>query len=406
MNAPADEALPHIVPGPDVQILEGRLIEGGAPVRIAVRDGRIADIVRMGDSRSDVWISPGWIDLQINGWEGHDPNTAEVDGGVVSAMVRAIWRSGVAASAVTICTSSEPRLLASFRAVVAACEADALIAAGVVGIHVEGPHIAREDGPRGAHPLEHVRPPDIAEYHRWQEAAAGLIRIVTVSPEYPESIPYIRELVADGVVVSIGHSAATGDQIRAAVDAGARWSTHLGNGAHATLPRHPNYIWDQLAEDRLSAGFIFDGQHLPPSVMRPFVRAKGVERTVLVSDAVAVGGLPPGVYEMFSGVTVELTATGRLQLQGTPYLAGAVAALPVCVANAVRHAGVTLGEAVRMVTANPAGLLGLPRNDGRDSVRIGSAANLTVFRQSPGSLDIHIMRTMVAGTTVYAADPA
>ena len=166
--------------------------------------------------------------------------------------------------------------------------------------------------------------------------------------------------MADGVIASIGHSAATGDQIRAAVDAGARWSTHLGNGAHALLPRHPNYIWDQLSEDRLSAGFIFDGEHLPTSVMRPFVRAKGVERTVLVSDAVAVGGLHPGVYEMFSGVTVELTAGGRLQLHGTPYLAGAVAPLQVGVANAVRHAGVTLAEAVRMVTANPARLLGLP----------------------------------------------
>jgi len=406
VNTPADDAVPHIVPVPDVLMLEGRLIEDGAPVRVAVRDGRIADIVRLGESLSDVWISPGWIDLQINGWEGHDPNTADVDGDVVSAMVRAIWRSGVAASAITICTSSESRLLAAFRAVVAACGADALIAAGVVGIHVEGPHIAREDGPRGAHPLKHVRPPDIAEYHRWQEAAQGRIRIVTVSPEYPEALPYIRAIVADGVVASIGHSAATGDQIRAAVDAGARWSTHLGNGAHALLPRHPNYIWDQLSEDRLSAGFIFDGQHLPPSVMRPFVRAKGVERTVLVSDAVAAGGLPPGIYEMFSGVTVELTASGRLQLQGTPYLAGAVAALPVCVANAVRHAGVTLGEAVRMVTANPAGLLGLPWTDGRDSVRVGSTANLTLFRQSPDSLDIRIVRTIVAGTTVDATDPA
>ena len=406
MNAPAGEARPNIVGEREVLVLDGRLIEDGAPVRIAVRDGRIADIVRLGESRSDLWIGPGWIDLQINGWEGHDPNTAEVDADVVSAMIRAIWRSGVAASAITICTSSEPRLLASFRAVVAACEADPLIAAGVVGIHVEGPHIAREDGPRGAHPLEHVRPPDIAEYRRWQKAAAGRIRIVTVSPEYPEAIDYIRALVADGVVVSIGHSAATGDQIRAAVDAGARWSTHLGNGAHALLPRHPNYIWDQLSEDRLSAGFIFDGQHLPTSVMRPFVRAKGVERTILVSDAVAVGGLPPGIYEMFSGVTVELTASGRLQLQGTPYLAGAVAPLPVCIANAVRHAGVTLGEAVRMVTANPARLLGLPWTDGRESVRIESAANLTVFSQSPDTLDIRIARTLVAGTTVYASDPA
>ena len=286
-----------------------------------------------------------------------------------------------------------------------ACDADPLIAASVVGIHVEGPHIAREDGPRGAHPLPHIRPPDVAEYRRWQDAARGRIRIITVSPEYDEAIDYIRAIVADGVVASIGHTAATGDQIRAAVDAGARWSTHLANGAHALIPRHPNYIWDQLSEDRLSAGFIFDGHHLPPSVMKPLIRAKGVERSILVSDAVTFAGLPPGVYELFNGAAVELLPSGRLELQGTPYLAGAVAMLPVCVANAVRYAGVTLTEAVRMVTANPARLLGLPPLDGRDSVRIGGAANLTLFRQAPASLDVEVEMTVVAGQPVYAADP-
>jgi N-acetylglucosamine-6-phosphate deacetylase len=270
-----------------------------------------------------------------------------------------------------------------------------------VAIHVEGPHIAKADGPRGAHPLEHIRPPDIAEYRRWQTAARGRIRIITISPEYADAIAYIRAIVADGVIASIGHTAATGDQIRAAVDAGARWSTHLGNGAHASLPRHPNYVWDQLGEDRLSAGFIFDGQHLPTSVMKSFVRAKGVERTILVSDAVSFAGLPPGIYDLFNGAQVELTPGGRLQLHGTPYLAGAVAALPVCVANAVRHAGVTLGDAVRMVTANPARLLGLPVTDGRDSVRVGSAAHLTVFRQSSATLDIQILETIVAGERVF-----
>src|SRR5450756_1114943 len=154
-------------------------------------------------------------------------------------------------------------------------------------------------------------------------------------------------------VASIGHTNATGDQIRAAVDAGARWSTHLGNGAHAVIRRHPNYIWDQLAEDRLSAGFIFDGHHLPPAVMKTVLRAKGVERTVLVSDAVSIAGLPPGRYTLFDGGEVELLASGRLELAGTPFLAGAVTALPTCIANAVRYAGATLSEAIRLVTANP-----------------------------------------------------
>jgi N-acetylglucosamine-6-phosphate deacetylase len=384
-------------------VIDGRSIEDGGALQITIRDGVVAEIRRRDAGPDDAWISPGWIDLQMNGYDGHDPNAADVSAETVAAMVRSVWRTGVAAVAVTICTESEARMIQSLRMVDEACRADPLVAAAIVGIHVEGPHIAREDGPRGAHPLQFVRPPVIAEYRRWQEAAGGRIRIVTVSPEYDEAIAYIEAIVADGVVASIGHSAATSAQIRSAVDAGARWSTHLGNGAHALMPRHPNYIWDQLTEDRLSAGFIFDGQHLPPSVMKPFVRAKGVERTILVSDAVSFAGLPPGTYELFSGAAVELTPEGRLQLQGTPYLAGAVAPLSVCVANAVRHAGVTLGEAVRMVTANPARLIDLSTRDGWASVRVGSAANLTVFRQAAGSLDIEIVQTIVAGHEVYRA---
>ena len=387
-------------------IIEGRLIEDGRPARVTIRDGIVAEIARTAAGSEATWIGPGWMDLQVNGFSGHDPNAADASVEVVSAMVRAMWPSGIAASCITICTESEERIVRSLRAVADACDADPLIAASILGIHVEGPHIAREDGPRGAHPLAHIRVPDVAEFRRWQEAARGRIRIVTVSPEYDEAIGYIRAIVADGVVASIGHTAANGDQIRAAVDAGARWSTHLANGAHALIPRHPNYIWDQLSEDRLSAGFIFDGHHLPPSVMKPLIRAKGVERSILVSDAVTFAGLPAGVYELFNGAAVELLPSGRLELQGTPYLAGAVAMLPVCLSNAVRHAGVTLTEAVRMVTANPARLLGLPALDGRDSVRTGVAANLTVFRQSPVSLDVEVVMTIVAGRPVYAAEPA
>lgn len=389
--------------GDGVSVVEGRLVEDGRPVRITIRAGIVTDIARPPTGSDPTWIGPGWMDLQINGFGGHDPNAVDTGPEVVASMVRSMWPTGIVASCITICTEAEERILRSLRAIVDACDADPLIAASVLGIHVEGPHIAREDGPRGAHPLAHIRPPDVAEYRRWQDAAKGRIRIVTVSPEYDGAIGYIRAIVADGVIASIGHTAANGDQIRAAVDAGARWSTHLGNGAHALLPRHPNYIWDQLTEDRLSAGFIFDGHHLPPSIMKPFIRAKGIERTILVSDAVNFAGMPPGIYELFNGASAELTPEGRLQLYGTPYLAGAVAALPVCVSNAVRHGGVTLSDAVRMVTANPARLLGLPSGDGRDSVRIGSSANLTVFRQSPATLDIEIVRTIVAGRVVYAA---
>jgi N-acetylglucosamine-6-phosphate deacetylase len=384
--------------------LEGRLVEDGGAVRIVVRDGVVAELERLDrDPNTDAWIAPGWLDLQVNGFGGHDPNAADAGAQDVVDMVRGLWQWGTAAVCPTICTQSQERMLSSLRAVADACDADPMVAASVVGIHVEGPHIAREDGPRGAHPLEHVRPPDIAEYRRWQEAARGRIRIITVAPEYRESVAYVRAIVADGVVASLGHTRADGDQIRAAVDAGAQCSTHLGNGAHALIPRHPNYIWDQLAEDRLSAGFIFDGHHLPPAVMRTVVRAKGVERTILVSDALALAGLPPGVYASAVGGDVELLPSGRVVLSGTPYLAGSSATLGVCLGNAVRHAGVTIREAVRMVTANPSRLLGLDVARGHESVRIGVNANLTMFRQASVSSDPTVVATIVAGQLAGSA---
>jgi N-acetylglucosamine-6-phosphate deacetylase len=384
--------------------LEGRLVEDGGAVRIVVREGVVAELDRLDrDPNTDAWIAPGWMDIQVNGFGGHDPNAPDVEAWDVVEMVRGLWTWGTAAVCPTICTQSEERMLRSLRAVADACDSDPLVAASVVGIHVEGPHIAREDGPRGAHPLEHVRPPDVAEYRRWQEAARGRIRIITMSPEYEETVPYIREIVADGVVASLGHTLADGDQIRAAVDAGARCSTHLGNGAHALIPRHPNYIWDQLAEDRLAAGFIFDGHHLPPAVMRTVVRAKGVERTILVSDALALAGLPPGVYASAVGGDVELLPSGRVVLSGTPYLAGSSATLGVCLGNAVRHAGVTIRDAVRMVTANPSRLLGLDVARGHESVRIGVNANLTMFRQASVSSDPTVVATIVAGQLAGSA---
>jgi N-acetylglucosamine-6-phosphate deacetylase len=386
--------------------LLGRSAEDGQAVRVTVEGGVVTALERVTDDPRGTWISPGWMDIQVNGYDGYDPNAAGADADVTAAMVRALWRHGVSGSCVTLCTESEPRILEGLRGIAAACEADPLIAASVVGIHVEGPHISREDGPRGAHPLRHVRPPDVAEYRRWQEAAGGRIRIITLSPEYDEAVPYIRAIVADGVVASIGHTAATGDQIRAAVDAGARWSTHLGNGAHAVIRRHPNYIWDQLAEDRLSAGFIFDGHHLPPAVMQTVLRAKGIERSILVSDAVSVAGLPPGRYQLFDGAEVELFASGRLALAGTPYLAGAVTALPTCLANAVRHADITLSDAVRMVTTNPSRLLGLPVAAGRESIRVGIAANLTMYRRSDVTGDVEVVRTVLGGTVVHSAPGA
>jgi len=381
----------------------GRDIETGAPIRVAVADGKVVSLGRPDTSPEDIWISPGWLDIQVNGYAGHDPNDPEAGAVATAGTVQALWRYGVTGTLITICTASEADIIKACRAVADACDADHLVNASVIGIHVEGPNISPEDGPRGAHPLQHVRPPDVAEFMRWQEAARGRIRMVTLSPEYPGAPDYVHALVADGIVVSIGHTAADSEQIRAVTDAGATYSTHLGNGAHATIRRHPNYVWDQLADDRLSAGFIFDGHHLPPAVMRTVVRAKGVERTILVSDAVSMAGQPPGRYRLFDGIDVELRRDGRLDLAGTPLLAGATTALPTCVGNAIRHAGVAVRDAVQMVTANPSRILGLGQRAGHERLCEGMAAHLTLFRLTPPGDTLEIVATIVEGSVVYQA---
>ena len=181
--------------------------------------------------------------------------------------------------------------------------------------HVEGPHISPEDGPRGAHPRRWVRPPDLEEYKRWQEAANGNVRLITLSPEWPEAAHYIEMTTRDGVVISIGHTKATAEQIQDAVSAGATLSTHIGNGAHAVMQWHPNYIWEQLAEDRLNASMIVDGIHLGNAFLKVALRAKGIERSVLITDAVMPAMCKPGRY-MLGEVEVELHEDESVRMLG------------------------------------------------------------------------------------------
>lgn len=385
-------------------ILKGKLVETGRGARVTIGEGRIVGVEECDDAL-DSWIAPGFVDVQVNGFAGYDANASQPSADAVSGMVRALWARGVTGVCPTVGTGSEEHMVRCLEAIAAACDGEASVSRSILGIHVEGPHISPEDGPRGAHPLQHVRPPSVNEYGRWQAAARGRIRIITLSPEHPGAIEYIRTIVDDGVIASVGHTAASGPQIRAAADAGARFSTHLGNGAHAMIRRHPNYIWDQLAEDRMMAGFIFDGHHLPASVMQTVVRAKGIERSVLVSDATAIAGLAPGVYEASFGGLVELCPDGRMNLLGTPYLAGSSASIVDCLENAIRHAGLTLADAIRLASANPVTLLGLDGPKGRGSVRTGMAADLTVFRFDAAGTKLTVEETIVGGATVYSEYP-
>ncbi len=229
----------------------------------------------------------------------------------------------------------------------------------IAGLHMEGPYISPEDGYRGAHDRAFVRGADRDDFRRRQDAAEGRIRLVTLAPEAPGALPLIELLVASRVRVAIGHTGATGAQIADAVSAGATLSTHLGNGCPQVLPRHPNVIWEQLGEDRLVASFIVDGHHLPPATVRSMIRAKTKERSILVTDAIAAAGMPPGRYKL-GGQEVELSPSGRVAVPGAPNLAGSALRLDVAIGNTVRFTGLPLEEVVTMASTRPAEYVGIP----------------------------------------------
>jgi N-acetylglucosamine-6-phosphate deacetylase len=360
----------------------GRDPASGAGMAVDIDAGRIAAI-RPAGAPDDAWLSPGLVDLQVNGYGGLDFNAPDLRVEDVQRLVAMLARLGTTTFLPTLITASESQIVAALRIIAAARRQFPEVAHAVPGVHVEGPSISPQDGPRGAHPAEHVRPPDLAEFARWQAAGEGLVKLVTLAPELAGAPDYIRALAAKGIIVSLGHSAATPEQVAAAVDAGARLSTHLGNGVAATLPRHPNLIWAQLADDRLTASFIADGHHLSAATFRAMLRAKGLSRAILVSDSVALAGQPPGRYRQPVGGDVEVAADGRIGVAGTPYLAGAGLPLAANLSRARAMARLTPQEAFPLATENPGRLLGT-----RGRLAVGEPADLVRWRATADTLAV------------------
>ena len=339
-------------------------VSGRRIAEVAPADG--PDAVRPGDD----WVAPAFADLQVNGRWGvsfADPGLTPEQ---VAAIVRAQATLGTARVCPTIISAPAADTAYALRAIATACDRWEEINQRVRGIHLEGPYLSHLDGYRGAHPADALRDPDWDEFRRWQDLAGGRIVMVTLAPERAGAIAFIAK-AAPGVVVAIGHTAADGPTLHAAVDAGASLSTHLGNGIAATLPRHPNPIWEQAAEDRLHASLIAGGHHLDPATLRVLARAKGVDRLILVSDASPLAGLAPGRYGGW-----EVDPAGRVVIAGTPYLAGSNQGMAVGVSNLIRQAGFTPAEAIRAATTNPARLVGTHDPE----IVPGRPANLIRFR--------------------------
>lgn len=296
--------------------------------------------------------SPGFFDLQVNGFAGVDFNNPDCSAEQLQHATDQLRATGVTRYLPTLVTSS----LEWF----ARCAQVLLqfVHPAIAGIHMEGPYISPQDGARGAHDQAHVIPASIEDFESRQEAARGGIRMVTLAPEVPGALSLIEHLVASNVRVAIGHTNATAAEIRAAIHAGATLSTHLGNGCAQTLPRHPNFIWEQLAADELYASFIVDGHHLPAATVKSMVRAKTAARTILVTDAIAAAGCAPGSY-VIGNLAVQLSAEGRVSEPGAAHLAGSALSMQNAVANTVCFTGLSLDEVLPMASTHPAGYLGL-----------------------------------------------
>ena len=302
-------------------------------------------------------LSPGLIDLQVNGFDGHDLQDGELTAGKVEALSKTLCRVGVAAYLPTLITAVEADICLRLYAIQEAVETLPYSRQMIAGVHIEGPSISSKDGPRGAHPKEHIRSPSIEEFERWQEAAGGLVAMITIAPELPGAIDYLREIATRGVIVALGHSDASEEDIYKAADAGAQLSTHLGNGLAGTLPRHPNAVWAQLAEDRLSASLILDGHHLPKSTAQVMIRAKGIERVVLVSDSVKFAGMEPGRYTSSIGGNIKVSSDRRVSISGTQFLAGSGVSLLDVVCDFSSFTGLSFSDGITMATQNPARFL-------------------------------------------------
>jgi len=378
-------------------VIRGIHYQKKKPIEVFIDKGKIKQINEIsGLNKPEAVITPGLIDLQVNGFMGKDFNKNALHNNEWKEVIHELAKVGVTTFYPTIITNSVQHLETIFEENVKQLSSDNINADLIGGFHLEGPYISREDGPRGAHFKEYVKHPDWNEFSRIQERAQGMIKIVTLSPEWDDSRDFVEKASSSGVKVTIGHTAASTNQIHEAVRAGAVLSTHLGNGAHLSLPRHPNYIWDQLAEDSLWASVISDGNHLPANVLKVINKVKH-EKMILISDSVALAGMEPGNYRQAVGGEVTLTKNGRLHLKDHYNLLGGSAQyLLQGVKNLVKYQISHFEEAINKASIYPAKIMDLPQKNG---LEVGAPADIILLRTD--TPEFEVLETYKNGECIY-----
>jgi N-acetylglucosamine-6-phosphate deacetylase len=324
-------------------------------------------------------LAPGFIDIHIHGGAGHDVMEAGAD--ALPPVERLLAAHGVSSYFPTTVTAPMDATLSALARLADAIEAaersprlaDPLsggLRARPRGIHLEGPFISHSR--RGVHPPENLLAPSRAAFDRFWQAARGHIRVLTIAPELPGAIEVIAEAAARGVCVSLGHSDADLNAARAGVAAGARHATHTFNAMRPLDHRDPGILGEVLTDSRLSADIIADGIHLDPVIVELFLKAKGRDAAVLITDATAATGMPDGRYRL-GALEVEVK-DGRCMAGGK--LAGSVLTMDRAVRNVMDFAQWDLQQAVRLATLNPARVVSL-KNSG--SIAAGAPADLVVL---------------------------
>ena len=378
--------------------IEGILYSNNERVSIEIENRVIQKIENITtfekEKSNNYFIAPALIDNQVNGCVGVDFADPNLTTDAVLKTIKEHHKNGVATFLPTVITASQESLIQSFGNLAITLE-DSEVSNSIPGFHLEGPYISPEDGFRGAHNVEDIRLPDWDEFQKTNDVANGKIIQVTLAPEIEGAIEFIKKCEKNNIVVSLGHHNANADEIKRAVDAGAKTVTHLGNGCANTINRFNNPLWMQLAEDRLMSSFIVDGFHLLPELVKVFYKAKGKEQIILTSDMTLLAGMPPGNYE-WDGKDIELTPEGIIMLPKENCFAGASLPLIIGVGNMMKFTNCGLQEAIDMASKNPAKLYGFKD---RGSLEVGMRADLMLFSLEESKLNV--VKTIVGGNVKY-----
>jgi N-acetylglucosamine-6-phosphate deacetylase len=365
---------------------------------LAVEDGLISEVSSRSTTEvpanaslidfGDAVLAPGFVDIHIHGGAGVDAMRASqselprLGQFLTTHGVTGYFPTTVAAPLDATCAALE-RLADAIEAASTATN-DNPVQARPLGIHLEGPFLSHKR--RGVHPPENLVAPTLEIFERLWQAARGHVRMLTIAPEIPGAMEVIAEAARRNVCVSIGHSDAEMPIAQEAVKAGARHATHTFNAMRPLDHREPGIIGEVLSDDRLSADIIVDGIHLAPPVVKLFLRAKGRELAVLITDAISATGMPDGRYQL-GPIEVDVK-DGKCMSNGS--LAGSVLTMDRAVRNVTQFSDWSLRDALRAATLNPARALGLAGHHG--ILSRGAEANFNVLSQAG-----EVLKTIVRG---------